>query len=140
MVYAKTPGGVVAAARRVEAFRDDIERAADEAGFDLCLVPEHHIGPRASIVAPLTLSAALAAVTSRIRIGPGIVILAAHHPLHVAEQVTMAPMAATGAMKKVIGTRSAVAMVAVKPGTAPTNRPNMAERTMVTSTSGWRTI
>jgi alkanesulfonate monooxygenase SsuD/methylene tetrahydromethanopterin reductase-like flavin-dependent oxidoreductase (luciferase family) len=64
-------------------------RVADDAGFDLCLVPEHHIGPRASIVAPLTLSAALAAVTSRIRIGPGIVILAAHHPLHVAEQVTM---------------------------------------------------
>jgi alkanesulfonate monooxygenase SsuD/methylene tetrahydromethanopterin reductase-like flavin-dependent oxidoreductase (luciferase family) len=64
-------------------------RAADEAGFDLCLVPEHHVGPRASIVAPLTLSAALAAVTSRIRIGPGIVILAAHHPVHVAEQLTM---------------------------------------------------
>jgi alkanesulfonate monooxygenase SsuD/methylene tetrahydromethanopterin reductase-like flavin-dependent oxidoreductase (luciferase family) len=67
----------------------DEVRAADEAGFDLCLVPEHHTGPRASIVAPLNLSAALAAVTSRIRIGPGIVILAAHHPLHVAEQVTM---------------------------------------------------
>jgi alkanesulfonate monooxygenase SsuD/methylene tetrahydromethanopterin reductase-like flavin-dependent oxidoreductase (luciferase family) len=64
-------------------------RAADDAGFDLCLVPEHHVGPPASIVAPLTLSAALAAVTSRIRIGPGIVILAAHHPLHIAEQVTM---------------------------------------------------
>ena len=43
--------------------------AADEAGFDFCLVPEHHGGPRASIVAPLTLCAALAAVTSRIRIG-----------------------------------------------------------------------
>lgn len=64
-------------------------RAADEAGFDVCLVPEHHVGPPASIVAPLTLSAALAAVTTRIRIGPGILILAAHHPLHVAEQVTM---------------------------------------------------
>ena len=58
--------------------------AADEAGFDFCLVPEHHGGPRASIVAPLTLCAALAAVTSRIRIGPGILILPAHHPLHVA--------------------------------------------------------
>ena len=38
MVYAKTPGGVVAAARRVEAFRDDIERAADEAGVDPDLI------------------------------------------------------------------------------------------------------
>jgi hypothetical protein len=34
VVYAKSPGGVVATARRVEAFRDDIERAADEAGVD----------------------------------------------------------------------------------------------------------
>ena len=41
--------------------------------------------------------------------------------------VTMAPSAGTGGMKKVMGTSSAVAMVAVKPGMAPTNRPNTAE-------------
>src|SRR4051794_710569 len=58
----------------------------------------------------------------------------------IAEQVTMAPIAETGDMKKVIGTRSAVAMVAVRPGTAPTNKPNRAASTMVTSTSGWKTI
>jgi alkanesulfonate monooxygenase SsuD/methylene tetrahydromethanopterin reductase-like flavin-dependent oxidoreductase (luciferase family) len=67
----------------------DEVRAADAAGFDVCLVPEHHAGPRASLVAPLTLCAALAAVTEHIRIGPGILILPAHHPLHVAEQVTL---------------------------------------------------
>ena len=37
---------------------------------------------------------------------------------------TMAPIAGTGSMKKVTGTSSAVAMVAVSPGIAPTNRPN----------------
>jgi alkanesulfonate monooxygenase SsuD/methylene tetrahydromethanopterin reductase-like flavin-dependent oxidoreductase (luciferase family) len=63
--------------------------AADEAGFDVCLIPEHHNGPLASLVAPLTLTAALAAVTTRIRIGPGVLILPVHAPLHVAEQIAM---------------------------------------------------
>ena len=38
VVYAKSPGGVVATARRVERFRGDIERAADEAGVDPDLI------------------------------------------------------------------------------------------------------
>ncbi len=38
VVYAKSPGGVVATARRVERFRADIERAADEAGVDPDLI------------------------------------------------------------------------------------------------------
>src|SRR6188768_2936100 len=42
----------------------------------------------------------------------------------IAVAVTMAAIAGIGAMKKVTGTSSAVAIVAVSPGTAPTNRPN----------------
>jgi hypothetical protein len=38
VVYAKSPGGVLATARRVAPFRDDIERAADEAGVDPDLI------------------------------------------------------------------------------------------------------
>jgi hypothetical protein len=38
VVYAKSPGGVLATARRVERFRDDIARAADEAGVDPDLI------------------------------------------------------------------------------------------------------
>jgi hypothetical protein len=38
VVYAKSPGGVLATARRVEAFRDEIEAAADEAGVDADLI------------------------------------------------------------------------------------------------------
>ena len=41
----------------------------------------------------------------------------------IAVAVTIAAIAGIGAMKKVTGTSSAVAMVAVSPGTAPTNRP-----------------
>ena len=42
----------------------------------------------------------------------------------IAVAVTIAAIAGIGAMKKVTGTSSAVAIVAVSPGTAPTNRPN----------------
>ena len=38
VVYAKSPGGIVATAARVERYRDDIERAADEAGVDPDLI------------------------------------------------------------------------------------------------------
>ncbi len=42
----------------------------------------------------------------------------------IAVAVTIAAIAGIGAMKKVTGTSNAVAMVAVSPGTAPTNNPN----------------
>src|ERR1700682_6053991 len=48
----------------------------------------------------------------------------------IAVAVTMAAMAGIGAMKNVTGTSNAVAMVAVSPGTAPTNRPKSEARTM----------
>ena len=38
VVYVKSPGGVLATARRLERFRDDIERAADDAGVDPDLI------------------------------------------------------------------------------------------------------
>ena len=42
----------------------------------------------------------------------------------IAVAVTIAAIAGIGAMKNVTGTSSAVAIVAVSPGTAPTNSPN----------------
>ena len=52
----------------------------------------------------------------------------------MAVAVTMAATAGTGGMKKVTGTSSAVAMVAVRPGMAPTNRPYTAEAAITAST------
>ncbi len=57
----------------------------------------------------------------------------------MAVAVTIEAMAGTGSMKKVIGTRSAVAMVAVRPGMAPTNIPKQAESRMTRSTQGSKT-
>ncbi len=52
----------------------------------------------------------------------------------IAVAVTMAATAGTGGMKKVTGTSSAVAIVAVRPGIAPTNRPYSADSAMTIST------
>ena len=52
----------------------------------------------------------------------------------IAVAVTIAAIAGMGGMKKVTGTSKAVAIVAVKPGTAPTKRPKMAEARITPST------
>ena len=57
----------------------------------------------------------------------------------IAVAVTMAAIAGTGGMKNVIGTSNAVAIVAVRPGIAPTNNPNTAEPRITQSTYGWNT-
>src|SRR5262245_32925966 len=57
----------------------------------------------------------------------------------IAVAVTIEAMAGTGGMKKVTGTSSAVAIVAVRPGTAPTNRPNTADSRMTKIVYGSKT-
>src|SRR5687767_2471075 len=57
----------------------------------------------------------------------------------IAVAVTMEAIAGTGSMKKVTGTSRAVAMVAVRPGTAPTNRPKAADARMTHKTYGSKT-
>ena len=52
----------------------------------------------------------------------------------MAVAVTIEAIAGTGSMKNVIGTRSAVAIVAVSPGIAPTNIPKQAEPRMTRRT------
>src|SRR5258706_3200917 len=57
----------------------------------------------------------------------------------IAVAVTIEAIAGTGGMKNVTGTRSAVAMVAVSPGTAPTKSPKMADARITHSTYGSNT-
>ena len=57
----------------------------------------------------------------------------------IAVAVTIEAMAGTGGMKKVTGTSSAVAIVAVSPGTAPTNKPKIADARITHSTYGSNT-
>ena len=58
----------------------------------------------------------------------------------IAVAVTIAAIAGIGAMKNVTGTSSAVAIVAVSPGTAPTNRPNSDASSITRMVYGSNTI
>src|SRR5204862_3019858 len=57
----------------------------------------------------------------------------------IAVAVTIAAIAGIGGMKNVTGTSSAVAIVAVSPGTAPTNRPNSDAPSMTSTLYGSKT-
>ena len=53
---------------------------AERCGFDSFFLTEHHQEPNGYFASPLPMAAAVAARTSRIRIGTGIVILPLYHP------------------------------------------------------------
>ncbi|MFQ6394199.1 LLM class flavin-dependent oxidoreductase [Nocardia sp. KC 131] len=70
------------------ALRETVEfaRLAEQWGYHRFWVSEHHSVPGVAGSAPTVLAAAVAAATSRIRIGTGGVMLPNHQPLVVAEQ------------------------------------------------------
>ncbi|MEU7019143.1 LLM class flavin-dependent oxidoreductase [Streptomyces sp. NPDC046203] len=71
-----------------QALRDTVRLAqeAETLGYHRLWVAEHHGVPGVAGSAPTVLASAIAAVTSRIRVGTGGVMLPNHQPLVVAEQ------------------------------------------------------
>jgi luciferase family oxidoreductase group 1 len=67
----------------------EVARAADRLGYRRLWVAEHHNMPAVASTSPPVLIAHLAAVTERIRIGSGGVMLPNHAPLVVAEQFAL---------------------------------------------------
>jgi luciferase family oxidoreductase group 1 len=66
-----------------------LARRADELGYSRFWVAEHHNMPSVACTSPAVLIAHLAAITARMRIGSGGVMLPNHSPLVVAEQFAM---------------------------------------------------
>ena len=66
-----------------------LARRADALGYTRFWVAEHHNMPSVACTSPAVLIAHLAAITSRIRVGSGGVMLPNHSPLVVAEQFAM---------------------------------------------------
>ena len=64
-------------------------RLAEELGFDATWFAEHHFSNASVCASPLMMAMHCAAVTSRIRLGPAVVVLPLHHPLRVAQEVAM---------------------------------------------------
>jgi probable F420-dependent oxidoreductase len=73
-----------------------LARAAEAAGFDVFWVSEHHGWEDGYLPAPLTLAAALAVATTRIRIGTGLAIAPFYHPVRLAEEAAVVDHLAGG--------------------------------------------
>ncbi|MFJ5279695.1 LLM class flavin-dependent oxidoreductase [Streptomyces parvulus] len=79
---------ILAGGTAARALRDTVElaREAERLGYHRFWVSEHHGVPGVAGSAPTVLAAAVAAATSRVRVGTGGVMLPNHRPLVVAEQ------------------------------------------------------
>jgi len=77
---------------------------AETLGFDAVWIAEHHFDAEfCTIPSPNLLLAALARLTTRIRIGCGINVLPFHHPLRVAEEGAMLDVLSNGRFQWGIG-------------------------------------
>jgi alkanesulfonate monooxygenase SsuD/methylene tetrahydromethanopterin reductase-like flavin-dependent oxidoreductase (luciferase family) len=64
-------------------------RLCDELGMDMLWLAEHHFDGICAYVDPVSFAAALAACTTRIRIGFAVAQMSLHHPIRMAEQMSL---------------------------------------------------
>jgi alkanesulfonate monooxygenase SsuD/methylene tetrahydromethanopterin reductase-like flavin-dependent oxidoreductase (luciferase family) len=64
-------------------------RLCDELGMDMLWLAEHHFDGICAYVDPVSFAAALAATTQRIRIGFAVAQMSLHHPVRMAEQMSL---------------------------------------------------
>ncbi len=80
-------------------FCQQLLREAEQAeryGFDGVMVPERHARTECMFPSPLTLLAAIAARTQRVRIGSYVIMPPLYNPMHLAEEATMIDLLSGG--------------------------------------------
>lgn len=82
------PGSSVGHERLYEAAIEQIVDA-ERRGYEWVNLTEHHVAADGYLPATLTMLAAVAAVTSRIRLSTGMLLLAQHQPIRVAEEAAV---------------------------------------------------
>ena len=78
-------------------------RLAEEMGFDAIWAPEHHFTEYGFCASPMVTLAALASVTTRIRLGSGVVVLPFNDPVRVAEEGAMIDLISDGRLELGVG-------------------------------------
>src|SRR3984893_15306523 len=69
---------------------------AEASGFDSCFFGEHHQDHAEFLPSPLIVATAVAARTTRLRVGTSVILLPLHHPVHVAEDVITLDLVSKG--------------------------------------------
>jgi alkanesulfonate monooxygenase SsuD/methylene tetrahydromethanopterin reductase-like flavin-dependent oxidoreductase (luciferase family) len=76
---------------------------ADRLGAAAIFLGEHHLTADGYIPQPLTIAAAIAARTRRIRIGTSVVVASFRHPLHIAEEAAVVDVLSGGRLELGLG-------------------------------------
>ncbi|MQA84297.1 MAG: LLM class flavin-dependent oxidoreductase [Streptosporangiales bacterium] len=87
---------------RLDQFMEQVE-LAESLGFDSVWFAEHHFTPYGLVGNTLTMAAAAAVRTERVRIGTGIVIVPFMHPLRLAEEASMVDVLSGGRLDLGLG-------------------------------------
>ena len=80
----------------------DMAAFADEIGFDVCMLSEHHGAEDGYLPSPLVYGAAVAARTRRLRLSISALILPLHDPLRIAEDAAVLDHVAQGRLELVL--------------------------------------
>jgi alkanesulfonate monooxygenase SsuD/methylene tetrahydromethanopterin reductase-like flavin-dependent oxidoreductase (luciferase family) len=81
----------------------EIVARAEALGADSVWATEHHLFEDGYLSQPLTLAAAIAACTRRVRIGTGVLVAPLRHPRHIAEQAALVDAVSGGRLELGLG-------------------------------------
>ena len=80
--------------------------AAERLGFDSCYVPEHHLAPDGTMPRAIAFAGAILARTSKLRVGTAVLQLNVHHPLTLAEEISVIDNISRGRLTVGVGLTS----------------------------------
>jgi alkanesulfonate monooxygenase SsuD/methylene tetrahydromethanopterin reductase-like flavin-dependent oxidoreductase (luciferase family) len=88
---------------RLYSFALEACEEAERQGINSIWVPEHHLFEEGHITRPLTMCAAIAARTKRVRIGTAVLLAPLYHPASLAEEATVVDLLSGGRLELGIG-------------------------------------